>query len=451
MKIYFRVVLIIMSLLLNFGLLNAQILKIYSGPYGMGKASYQYYEDKNGERIYDGVFKFTYQNGSVIISGHYKNNKPDGIWTWNLKDYYSLFINWSGTITGQYLSGYKNGKWQSNLFYYISKGGTHVKINETKNIQFMKNILVGEYSEITTVNATVAYINDDNKKSIIKGDLDENGYKTGEWKFQTLSNNVPIEEVRKYIKGYCYSFISRDESTGKIIDKYDSAEIANSFFNKANDSYALSEPSSKNELNPFNGVINGMMDFPGIIADKENNSGDRYLIKTQKIASNPSAGKNEIPSQNTNIVKINFSSLDSDSNLAPPSRKDSNMQNLNVGNKENPNLDNKDNDTTYAKVDVEAEFPGDTTAWLRYLNKNLRYPDDAVNNEIHGTVVVQFMVDKEGNVSDVQAISGPANGGLREEAVRVIKKSGKWISASYNGHPVKSFKKYPIIFKLSTQ
>jgi protein TonB len=113
--------------------------------------------------------------------------------------------------------------------------------------------------------------------------------------------------------------------------------------------------------------------------------------------------------------------------------------------------DNEDYDKTFTKVEIESEFPGGAGAWLRYLNKNLRYPDDAVNNEIQGTVVVQFIVDKEGNVSDVQPISGPDNGGLREEAVRVIKKSGKWTPAVQNGRQVKSYKKQPIVFKLESQ
>lgn len=111
----------------------------------------------------------------------------------------------------------------------------------------------------------------------------------------------------------------------------------------------------------------------------------------------------------------------------------------------------EDYDKTFTKVEIESEYPGGPAAWLRYLNKSFRYPDEAVNNEIQGTVVVQFIVDKEGNVSDVQAISGPESGGLREEAARVIKKSGKWTPAVQNGRQVKSYKKQPIVFKLEAQ
>jgi periplasmic protein TonB len=109
----------------------------------------------------------------------------------------------------------------------------------------------------------------------------------------------------------------------------------------------------------------------------------------------------------------------------------------------------KDLDKTYTKAYIEASFPGGDSAWLKFLNHNLKYPDDAVNNEIHGTVIVKFLVDTAGNISDIKAISGPTKGGLREESVRVITLSGKWIPAQQNGHAIQSYKKEPMVFKLS--
>jgi periplasmic protein TonB len=108
-----------------------------------------------------------------------------------------------------------------------------------------------------------------------------------------------------------------------------------------------------------------------------------------------------------------------------------------------------DRDRLFEKVEVDASYPGGVPAWFRFLNKNIRYPDDAQANGIQGPVMVQFIVDKEGNVSDVQAISGPTAGGLREEAIRVIRKSGKWVPAIQNGRNVKSYKHQPVIFQLT--
>jgi protein TonB len=109
----------------------------------------------------------------------------------------------------------------------------------------------------------------------------------------------------------------------------------------------------------------------------------------------------------------------------------------------------EDYDKTFTKVEIESEYPGGTAAWQRYLLKTLHYPDEAVNNEIQGDIMVRFIVDKEGNVSDVEAIAGPNE--LRDEAVRVIKKSGKWTPAIQNGRQVKSYKQQPIKFRLEAQ
>ena len=106
-----------------------------------------------------------------------------------------------------------------------------------------------------------------------------------------------------------------------------------------------------------------------------------------------------------------------------------------------------DDDAPFTRVEIDASFPGGMTQWARFLNKNLRYPDDAVSQGIGGTVVVQFVVDLDGNVSDVKAISGPETGGLREEAERVIKKSGKWVPAIQNGRHVKAYRRQPVTFQ----
>ncbi len=116
---------------------------------------------------------------------------------------------------------------------------------------------------------------------------------------------------------------------------------------------------------------------------------------------------------------------------------------------EAPKKVEEDYDKTFTKVEIESEYPGGAAAWTRYLLKTLRYPQEAQDNEVQGTVVVQFIVDKAGVVSNVEAISGPQE--LRDEAVRVIKKSGQWTPAVQNGRQVKSYKKQPIVFRLEIE
>jgi periplasmic protein TonB len=147
--------------------------------------------------------------------------------------------------------------------------------------------------------------------------------------------------------------------------------------------------------------------------------------------------------EETKIGTINQEGIKDEGIVAPP------VSDEGKGVVEAPKKEEEDWDKTFTKVEIESEYPGGASAWQRYLNKNLRYPQDAIDNEIQGTVVVQFIVDKAGAVSDVEAISGPKE--LRDEAVRVIKKSGTWTPAVQNGRQVKSYKKQPIVFRLETE
>lgn len=103
--------------------------------------------------------------------------------------------------------------------------------------------------------------------------------------------------------------------------------------------------------------------------------------------------------------------------------------------------DNDDN-TIFRKVEIESSYKGGPAAWQRFLLKNFRTPQATEEESGDATVVVRFIVDKEGNVSDVEAISGPP--ALQKEAVRVVRLSGKWEPAIQNGRKVKSYKMQPI-------
>jgi protein TonB len=100
-----------------------------------------------------------------------------------------------------------------------------------------------------------------------------------------------------------------------------------------------------------------------------------------------------------------------------------------------PKAVEEDYEKVFTKVENPAEFPGGPDAWRRYLERNLRYPEAAQENGTQGVVRVEFIVDKEGNISEVRALNDPGDG-LAEEAVRIIKKGPKWIPAEQNGRKV---------------
>jgi periplasmic protein TonB len=103
-------------------------------------------------------------------------------------------------------------------------------------------------------------------------------------------------------------------------------------------------------------------------------------------------------------------------------------------------------DSVYENTEIEASYPGGPAVWQRYLYKNFSYPRLAEESKIQGTVVVQFIVDLNGKVSMVKAISGPRE--LHNEAVTLIKRSGVWVPAVEKGRQVKSYRRMPIVFKI---
>jgi len=121
----------------------------------------------------------------------------------------------------------------------------------------------------------------------------------------------------------------------------------------------------------------------------------------------------------------------------------------NTGVVDEPKRHNDEDVIWVGPVEIESKYPGGIPAWSAFLYRKLVYPQQAIDDGKQGTVIVRFIVDKEGNVSDVEALSGPEE--LRASAVSVIKKSGRWEPAIQNGRKVKSYKSQPITFKLNDQ
>lgn len=106
-------------------------------------------------------------------------------------------------------------------------------------------------------------------------------------------------------------------------------------------------------------------------------------------------------------------------------------------------------DSVYSRQQTNSSFIGGQKAWRSYLEYNLNMRD-VVNRKPPGgayTVMVQFIIEKDGSLSDIKALSNHGYG-MEDEAVRVIKYSKKWIPATKYGLPVKSYKKQPIIFSI---
>jgi protein TonB len=100
-----------------------------------------------------------------------------------------------------------------------------------------------------------------------------------------------------------------------------------------------------------------------------------------------------------------------------------------------------------SKTDKESKYPGGLGKWGRYLNKNLKYPDRAVNFNIEGEVRILFIVNKEGEVKDPY-VAKSVEYSLDGESLTIVEKSGKWEPGSQNGKLINTYKVQPINFRL---
>lgn len=107
--------------------------------------------------------------------------------------------------------------------------------------------------------------------------------------------------------------------------------------------------------------------------------------------------------------------------------------------------ENKKNveDGRFTPVEIEAQFPGGAQAWQRYIQRAINAQLDEFTENDYGTCTIQFMVDKDGIVSKVQAITMQGSK-LAEVAVNAIRKGPKWTPAVQNGRYVTALRIQPV-------
>lgn len=98
-------------------------------------------------------------------------------------------------------------------------------------------------------------------------------------------------------------------------------------------------------------------------------------------------------------------------------------------------------------VEQQPAFPGGQGALLQWLSQNIHYPAVAEENGIQGRVVVSFVVEKDGSISNVQVVRG-VDPSLDKEAARVVKAMPKWTPGKQNGQAVRVKYNVPVTFKL---
>jgi protein TonB len=107
----------------------------------------------------------------------------------------------------------------------------------------------------------------------------------------------------------------------------------------------------------------------------------------------------------------------------------------------------EETDEIFTVVEESAAPKGGMAAFYKYVGEKIKYPAQARRMGIEGRVFVEFVINKDGSLSDVKAIKG-IGAGCDEEAVRIIQSAPPWTPGKQRGKPVKQRYTLPIIFKL---
>lgn len=107
----------------------------------------------------------------------------------------------------------------------------------------------------------------------------------------------------------------------------------------------------------------------------------------------------------------------------------------------------QDEDPVYSEVDTPPSFPGGMSKLMHFLSKNLKYPEQSAKNGIEGKVIVSFIVEKDGRLTNIRVEKSVAPE-LDAEAVRVISVMPKWNPGKQKGKTVRTSVTQPVRFRV---
>jgi len=105
------------------------------------------------------------------------------------------------------------------------------------------------------------------------------------------------------------------------------------------------------------------------------------------------------------------------------------------------------NQKVYEVVEQMPEYPGGMPALIEYLQTNIKYPKDAEKQKVEGRVLVQFVIETDGSVTDVK-VTKKVFPSLDAEGIRVVQAMPKWTPGKHKGKIVRVQYTLPIVFSL---
>ena len=107
-----------------------------------------------------------------------------------------------------------------------------------------------------------------------------------------------------------------------------------------------------------------------------------------------------------------------------------------------------ENQFSTASIESLPEFPGGKAALMKFMAQSMRYPVEAIEQNIQGSVWLSITIDEDGNVTYPTVINSNANALMGKEAIRVARSMPKWQPAMQNGKAIKYSCVFPITFRL---
>src|SRR5690554_673677 len=136
------------------------------------------------------------------------------------------------------------------------------------------------------------------------------------------------------------------------------------------------------------------------------------------------------PTPDNAVVVVGYGSAKAATNIAPP-----------------PPPRRNSSDEIFMVVEEQPEFPGGNEALMKYISDNIKYPADAVSKGIQGRVITNFVVERDGTLTDVQVARG-VDPSLDKEAIRLIESMPRWIPGKQRGEVIRVRFALPVVFRL---
>ena len=102
----------------------------------------------------------------------------------------------------------------------------------------------------------------------------------------------------------------------------------------------------------------------------------------------------------------------------------------------------------YLIVGQMPQFPGGKTALNRYIRDHLTYPFEALKHNVQGKVNVEFVVGKDGTLTEIRTVGAKLGYGLEEIAIKIFQGMPKWLPGKQDGIPVPVYMMIPIVFSI---